>query len=281
MSRTVTVALDGSPESAAAAGWAAREAVLHTAPLRLVHVRERPPSGADRDARMLTEAAAELARRHPGLDVAAEQVAGRPAQALSALARRSPVLVLGSRGRGRTAGYLLGSVAAAVVARAEQPVVLVRAGADPAAEHLPDAPGRPAGTGPYRDVVLGLNQPERPCEALLAYAFDAAERRAATLRVVHGSAPDPAGAADDLAAGADATCAAALRPWREKYPDVPVVEETVVGSPGPHLADASRDACLVVVGRRTRHPAVGPQIGPVLDTLLRHAEAPVAVVPHE
>ncbi|MFI2435870.1 universal stress protein [Streptomyces sp. NPDC018693] len=294
MSRTVTVALDGSPESIAAAGWGAREALLHAVPLRLVHVGEQPPHhyvpfagetvpppGADRTARLLTEVAATLARRHPGLDIAAEHVSGRPAQALSALARRTPVLVLGSRGLGRAAGYLLGSVAAAVVARAEHPVVLVRADADAAGEHLPDAEGRAAGTGPYRDVVLGLQLRERPSEALLAYAFDAASRRGAALRVVHGSAPDPAGAADELAAGGDGSCAAALRPWREKYPDVEVVEETVIGSAGPHLADASQEASLVVVGRRTRHAAVGPHIGPVLDTLLRHADAPVAVVPHD
>lgn len=43
MSRTVTVGLDGSPESLAAADWAAREALLRAAPLRLVHAGEQQP----------------------------------------------------------------------------------------------------------------------------------------------------------------------------------------------------------------------------------------------
>nr|WP_306187430.1 universal stress protein [Streptomyces sp. MK5] len=40
MPRTVTVGLDGSPESRAAAEWAAREAQLLRLPVKLVHVRE-------------------------------------------------------------------------------------------------------------------------------------------------------------------------------------------------------------------------------------------------
>ncbi|MCZ9344002.1 universal stress protein, partial [Streptomyces sp. TRM76130] len=38
MPRTIMVGLDGSAESRAAARWAAREAVLREAPVRLVHV---------------------------------------------------------------------------------------------------------------------------------------------------------------------------------------------------------------------------------------------------
>ncbi|MFD5256340.1 universal stress protein [Streptomyces bobili] len=66
MSRTVTVGVDGSPESLAAADWAAREAVLHGAELRVVHAGEQQPHayvpfageavappGADRSASML------------------------------------------------------------------------------------------------------------------------------------------------------------------------------------------------------------------------------------
>ncbi|KES04316.1 hypothetical protein BU52_26260 [Streptomyces toyocaensis] len=43
MSRTVTVGFDGSPESRAAAEWAAREAGLRGSRLLLVHVREPVP----------------------------------------------------------------------------------------------------------------------------------------------------------------------------------------------------------------------------------------------
>lgn len=40
-------------------------------------------------------------------------------------------------------------------------------------------------SGPYRDVVLGVDIRE-DCDAVIAFAFDAAARRAAGLRVVHG-----------------------------------------------------------------------------------------------
>ncbi|MGW1289840.1 universal stress protein, partial [Streptomyces sp. NPDC002586] len=48
MPRAITVGLDGSPESRAAAEWAAREAELRGLPVKLVHVwdpapRSRPP----------------------------------------------------------------------------------------------------------------------------------------------------------------------------------------------------------------------------------------------
>lgn len=44
--------------------------------------------------------------------------------------------------------------------------------------------------------------------------------------------------------------------------------------------DASKDASLLVVGRRVRRAAIGTRIGPVTHAVLRHAAVPVAVVPH-
>ncbi|MFD1659265.1 universal stress protein [Streptomyces caeni] len=274
MTPTVTVGLDGSPESLAAVDWAAREALRRSATLRLVHAGDQqpygyvpfageavPPPDADRSASMLREVRASVTSRHPGLRVIADRVAGQPAAALLAAAGEAELLVLGSRGPGRAAGALLGSVALAVVARAERPVVLVRAGTDAADEHL-SAPVGPATAGPYRDVVLGLDQHD-PDDAVLRFAFDAASLRDAALRVVHGLKP-----------------ADGLRPWREKFPDVETTEQVVIGTPGSHLADVSHDASLVVVGRKSRPSPVGPHIGPVTHAVLHHAAAPVAVVPH-
>ncbi|WP_149550175.1 universal stress protein [Streptomyces marokkonensis] len=273
-SPTVTVGLDGSRESLAAAGWAAGEAALRGAALRLVHVGEQRPSsfvpfagnavappGDDRSARMLREVRDRLAHRHPGLRIGADRLDGRTVAGLVAAAEESGLLVLGSRGLGLAAGFLFTSVASAVVARAGQPVILVSAAAD----------GRPAvecgaGSARRRDVVLGLHVPH---DAVLGFAFDAASRRSARLRVIHdGDTPPP-----DLVG--------VLRPWREKYPDVEVTDECVIGRPGTHLTDASRDASLVVVGRRTRHAALGLHIGPVTQAVLQYAVAPVAVIPHD
>ncbi|MEU1571219.1 universal stress protein [Streptomyces collinus] len=298
MSRTVVVGLDGSPESLAAADWAAREAVLRAAALRVVHAGEQqphayvpfageavPPPDADLSARLLREVTATLAYRHPGLEISAHQVDGQPARALSAAAAEAELLVLGSRGLGRAAGYLLGSVASAVVARSESPVVLVRADASAIAENLPGAAGT-AGTVPHGDVVVGLDLHD-PHDGVIGFAFETASRHTAALRVVHGWSPalsaDPHN--ERVESGpvtqAQQRLIDTLRPWREKYPDVEVTEEAVVGQAGSHLADASRHTSLVVVGRKNRRASLGPHIGPVTHAVLHHAVAPVAVVPHD
>ncbi|WP_327714350.1 universal stress protein [Streptomyces sp. NBC_00490] len=293
MSRNVTVGLDGSPESIAAADWAAHEASLMAVPLRLVHAGDQPPHsyvpfaeeavptpGADRGAHLLREVQVSLARRHPGLRVTSERLAGRPAVALVTAAREADLLVLGSRGLGRTAGYLLGSVASAVLARATRPVVLVRAGTGAADERRPDTRGTASGGGAGRDVVLGLELHDLPADALLEFAFESAARRSAALRIAHGWKPEPHAAAHrDRAARTEETVTEALRPWQEKFPGVKVTEGTVIGSAGPHLVDSSHEASLVVVGRKNRPALVGPHIGPVTHQVLQGSAAPVAVVP--
>jgi nucleotide-binding universal stress UspA family protein len=302
---TITVGLDGSPQSLAAADWAARDAQQREASLSLVHAWEPQPRAcgplggafapaavdAQREwaGHMLREAELRLAESHPGLPITTLQVAGAPAAALLAAAEDADLLVLGSRGLGGVAGFLVGSVALAAVARSERPVVLVRAGQDAADEHLPDATGSASTATPYRDVVLGLDL-ENPGEAVVGFAFEAAQRRAADLRVVHGWTPPPShgyGAAFD--AGTDTELSEqvrrrlseVLRPWKDKFPGVRVREQAVVGSAGRHLVHASRDAALVVVGRRDRRAHVAGHIGPVTHAALGHAAAPVAVVPHE
>ncbi|QUC59977.1 universal stress protein [Streptomyces sp. A2-16] len=293
MSRTVTVGLDGSPESLAAAEWAADEARSRAVPVRLVHAGDQPPydyvpfageavgpPDVDRGAHMLREVAAVLAHRRPGLRITWARLAGRPVAALTDAAREADVLVLGSRGLGRAAGHLLGSVASAVVARADQPVVLVRAGAGPDQARLGTAPQ----SGSHHDVVLGLDLREHPAEALLEFAFDTAARHRVGLTVLHGWKPataQDAGTQEEPPDDRGEALTDALRPWREKFPGVDVAEEAVVGTAGSHLVDASRDAGLVVVGRRRRPAPLGPHIGPVTHHVLRHAVSPVAVVSHD
>ncbi|MER6489987.1 universal stress protein [Streptomyces griseorubiginosus] len=293
MCRTVTVGLDGSPESLAAAEWAADEAWSRAIPLRLVHAGDQPlhdyvpfaghpveTPGMDRADQMLREVAAVLAHRRPGLRLRWDRLDGSPAAALTGAAREADPLVLGSRGLGRTTGYLLGSVASAVLARAERPVVLVRAAAD----RRPDGAGIAWQHGAERDVVLGLDLRDGQTETVLDFAFDTAARHRAALKVVHGwnpSALQDAGTDDEQPGRRAEILAEALRPWRDKYPQVEVAEEAVVGTAGSHLVDASRDAGLLVVGRRRRSAQLGPHIGPVTHHVLREAVPPVAVVPHD
>ena len=297
MSRTITVGIDGSAESRAAAEWAAREALLRGLPVKLVQVwqpvpepmAEAPLLGADTHQhwteRILREAADALRSLHPGLEVSTEQLTGQPAELLTAAAGEAELLVLGSRGLSGLGGFLVGSVGQSVVAHSERPVILVRCGEQEAAEHDTGAVGDPAGP-----VVLGLDV-RAPDAAPIEFAFEAAERGSVPLRVVHawnppsyyysyGMAMDPevtTTVAHSHAAALDET----LRPWRQKHPGVEVVTESRWISPSLLLIEASQDASLVVVGRRVRRSPVGAHIGTVAHAVLHHATAPLAVVAHD
>ncbi|XUL91709.1 universal stress protein [Streptomyces galilaeus] len=301
MVRTVVTGLDGSPESRAAAEWAAREAELRGLPLKVVHVWEPAPDplaqapllGAETQQhwsrRIPREAGEGLRLRHPGLDVTEDQVTGTPADALLDAAKGAELLVLGSRGLSGVGGFLVGSVGLSVVARAELPVVLVRAGEQAADEHVKGSAGRPSTETPYRPVVLGLDA-DTPADAVIEFAFAEAARRGTALRVVYGWNLPPyyayglamdAGLNDELSREETTALTEALRPWREKHPDIQVALEPRVGSAADHLVDASREASLVVIGRRIRSRALGAHIGPVAHGVLHHAVAPVAVVAHD
>ncbi|MFE1827203.1 universal stress protein [Streptomyces yangpuensis] len=291
MTVQVTVGLDGSSESFAAAVWAAREAVRREAPLHLVHVEEWPVApaipypiaayDAERSTGLLRDTAEKLRKDHRGLEVTIEEVRGRAGSLLSAAADESDLMVLGSRGLGGIVGFLAGSVSLAVVRRSHRPVVLVRADrAD--APAVGEVPGPAVG-----EIVVGadLRHPNTP---VLAFAFLEAARRGVRVRVVHGwTLPGPSvyamvadpGIGETVGGHVASALAELVRPLRRSYPDVQVVEEAVIGAAAVQLVEASEGAELVVVGRR-RHPApTGPHIGHVAHAVIHHCAAPVAVVP--
>ncbi|MGK3938295.1 universal stress protein [Streptomyces caeruleatus] len=300
MVRTVVAGLDGSSESRAAVEWAAREAKLRGLPLKVVHVWEPVPDpmaqapllGAETQQhwseRIPREAVEGLRLRHPGVEITMQQLSGGSADALVKAAEDAELLALGTRGLSGVGGFMIGSVGLAVVAHAGRPVVLVRAGEQAADEHRTDPAGIPSAAAPYRPVVLGLD-PAGPDDSLIEFAFDAAARRSTALRVVHGwnlppyytygLSVDPE-YHDEIVRQQSAALSAALRPWRQKHPDVEVVEDSRPGSGANHVVDASREASLVVVGRRVRRGALGAHIGPVTHAVLHHAVAPVAVISH-
>ncbi|MEV5953113.1 universal stress protein [Streptomyces sp. NPDC051987] len=300
MPRTVTVGLDGSAESRAAAEWAAREARLRCLPLKLVHVVEPDPVPVAQaplvgpetrqhwTPRPPDESAEGLRLRHPGLEVLTERLTGAVPAALCEAARGADLLVLGSRGFGAVGGFVVGSVSLAVVARAERPVALVRGGEQAADEHRTDPAGVPSAATPFRPVVLGLDV-DHPDDTLLEFAFDAAARREAPLRVVSAwpettaasfRFPGDAELRDDLERGHRTALAEALRPWRQKFPGVDVIEASRCGSAAQALVAAARDASLAVVGRRVRTGTLGAHIGHVTHAALHHIGAPVVVVAH-
>ncbi|MET7481683.1 universal stress protein [Streptomyces sp. NPDC005538] len=295
----VIVGVDGSEESLAAAEWAAREAVRRDRPLRLVHAWNwHPREGAGEQAtaaqRYLARRsvrAAETRIRRTGLDVPLddEQVEGPATAALLKSAAQADLLVLGSRGLSGFTGFLVGSVALGVVARAERPVVLVRAGEEAADEHLPDVRGGASLLTGYREVVLGIDL-ANPCDEVIEFAFAEALRRGARLKVVHawqrpsriGLGPGEIGLLNDPERAEEwlGFLTAVLEVWRDKYPGVEVLETVTEGRPESVLVRAASGASLLVVGRHMTERPAGPRTGPVTHAAIHHVGCPVAVVPH-
>ncbi|MFE1441106.1 universal stress protein [Streptomyces sp. NPDC058739] len=286
MQRVVTVGLDGSPESLAAARWAADEAETRKLTLRLLHAwpllapePTRVPSEVDQNywaKRLVHTAKAELQARHPGLSVVGSLIADDAQNALLKAASESELLVLGSRGLEPVESYFLGDVSLPVVARAERPVVLVRA------ETRDPSPASAV------RVVVALKL-HGSCDDLLDFAFHTAAARGLPLLAVHGRsvplhARVPWGVdhhvTEEMTQEAHKELSKALRPWREKYPRVEVTDSVRLASPAKVVVQAAEGAALLVVGRRAHRPGVTSHLGSVAQAAVHHGRCPVAVVPH-
>jgi nucleotide-binding universal stress UspA family protein len=283
--KPIVAATDGSEESLRAVDWAAREAVLRGAPLRVVSAaapvrrtvgghemsRGEDPVAAtagryrDQALATATERAAQMA---PGLLVDADTLDGLPGEAVTEAGSGALMLVVGSRGGGGFAALVLGSVSRYVATHAACPVVVVR-------EAASSARGQ---------VGIGVGDLEN--SASLTFAFEEAALRQAGLIAVrswHFPDADISRAGSAFAEAEDSAVEAEtarrleqlLDDWRAKYPDVPVSQEVVHGHPGRALADLSARADLVVLGRRSEHH--GP--GSVIHAVLNHAHGTVVAVP--
>jgi nucleotide-binding universal stress UspA family protein len=283
--KPIVAGTDGSEESLRAVDWAAREAALRGAPLRIVAAAALLPrmmsrAGAtdyssvadlivrERDS-ALPAAAERAAKAAPGVLINTDQLSGAPAEAIVASGSGALMLVVGSRGTGAFTALLLGSVSRYAASHAPCPVVVVR----------DEAPS------PHRLVGVGIGDPDH-CGDALAFAFEEASLRQASLMAVHAwhtpqteisRAGQMFTAPEQRAAAADAGkhLAVLLEEWRGKYPDVPVSQEVVHGHPGRALAGLSARADLVVIGRHSDRQ--GP--GSVRHAVLNHAHGPVAIVP--
>ncbi len=139
----VVVGVDGSAESVAALGWAARYATATGARVRALLAWHYPgavggpPTGItpepvrDQTEEQMHQALDEaIAKAYTGQDAASVEkstVYGHPAQALIEASREADLLVVGSHGHGAFTGMLVGSVSIHCVTNAHCPVVVVRA----------------------------------------------------------------------------------------------------------------------------------------------------------
>ncbi|MCG0286001.1 universal stress protein [Streptomyces sp. PSAA01] len=272
MRAPIAVGVDGFAESPPAAHWAAREALLRDLRLRLIHAWNPPSPEAPAlphegalnywAQRFVTDLVGELRDAHPGLRVSAELVPCETVPALLDAARDAEMLVLGSRGRGTPGGFLLGSTGRHVLAHGERPVIMV---------HADDRPLT-------ADVTVGVRL-RGASEETLRFAFDAAARRGGALRAVHAGAGTGTGAPEAEEAAAADALDAALRPWREKYPGVPVAEALTSERPALGVMHTAPGSGLLVLGREETEPDPVPQLGSVIHAAVHHAPCPVAVVP--
>lgn len=287
--RTVVAATDGSCESIQAVEWAAREAKLHDAPLRIVSAAEMlprmtmPPHAislqtvadalrANRD-HALTAAAKAAAVIAPGLLIDTDPLDGTPAQAVTHSGTGALMLVTGSKGAGAFSAMILGSVSRYAALHACCPVVVVRE------ENM----------ATHRQVIVGIRHPD-DCDDALGFAFEEAALRDAGLLAVHAwqspypaYPPFPGGAQASHGHNAAEAHAATelerlLNRWQEKYPDVATRHDVVHGHPGRVLAGLSARADLVVLGRHPHGRAV-PGPSRILQAVLSHAHGPVVTVP--
>ena len=283
--KPIVAGTDGSEESLRAVDWAAREAALRGAPLRIVAaaaVLPRMISRAgpgqydtvtdvldkERDS-ALTVAAGRAAKAAHGVLIDTDPLTGPPAQAVVESGSGALMLAVGSRGIGAFAALLLGSVSRYAASHALCPVVVVR-------DEAPE---------PHGLVGVGVGDLDN-CGDSLTFAFEEASLHHASVLALHAwhtpqtdisragqmsAAPERRAVAADAAKHLDAL----LEEWRAKYPDVPASQEIVHGHPARALIGLSARADLVVIGRHSGHQ--GP--GSVRHAVLNHAHGPVATVP--
>jgi nucleotide-binding universal stress UspA family protein len=280
MTEPIIVGVDGSTSSLQAVTWAAQEATLRGAPLRIVHAALRwaydvplvpqpahwGPAAEAACQELLRQAAEQAHTDAPAVKVTTEIVDGGAAEAIAATAETAQLIVVGSRGLGGFAGLLLGSVSCDLAARSPCPVVIVNQ------------------LRPGHDAEIAVGVTGRTDQGpVLEFAFEEAALRQRPLRAVHAWTHPAVRAPDDMqplvydveSVGHEEArlLAESLGGWREKFPDVTLIEHVVHEHPAKALIDASKTAELVVVGA----PGRAMFLDPAVHTLLHHAQAPVAV----
>lgn len=134
-------------------------------------------------------------------------------------------------------------------------------------------------------IVVGIDGSKESIAAL-HWAVEEAARRDASVEVIHAwhfiYVGDPMGAAimasaKDLEGAAEQVVAEALAAVASE--GVKVTGRTVEGAPARILIDASKDAELLVVGRRGRGGFLGLLLGSVAQQLAHHASCPLVLVP--
>ncbi|MFI5696413.1 universal stress protein [Kribbella sp. NPDC051586] len=276
MKKYVLVGVGDTPESHIALRWAVEAAKAAEAPVRVVRAYldevsrwpaigmdgyVAPPVALDKYQGELDDAV-RYARDRLGYDGGSGWLADSdPTSALLIEADNAEMVVVGTRSRNKMSAAVLGSVATSVASKAPCPVVVVRG---------------ELRAGP---VVVGTDGSPDSEEAV-AFAFEAAARSGAELEVVHCWHPqaDHHEAIESTHQLLTDWLAESIEPYRDKCPSVKVRASIREGRASTQLIALSDTASLVVVGSRGRGGVAGLLLGSVSQSLLHHADSPVAIV---
>ena len=139
-------------------------------------------------------------------------------------------------------------------------------------------------------IVVGVDHSDG-AKAALAFAYDEARLRNATLSAVHvwqfgyigytgfeGAMPAVGGDIHEFRAAAAAALDATVREALPHSGDVKIEQRVVEGTPGAVLVNESRDADLLVVGSRGHGGFAQLLLGSVSQQCAHHAACPVVIV---
>lgn len=266
--KPVIVGYDGSEHTWPALRWAAQEAVGTQRDLRVVLAWGLPTMGfgavsatanLDRDKAdaVLANAVYLLGAQVSGLNVEGELVQDKPAQALVDQSAGAALVVVGHRGKGRIGRLVMGSVASAVVAHAQAPVVVVRGDGDGQVRH----------EGP---IVVGVDG-SPGSEDAVRFAVESAPLHGYQVVAVHAGQPN--GSSDGLRA-----LSPALAAGLEQYPAVQVREVVEPGNAAQLIVSQAKDAALVVIGNRGHGGLSGMLLGSVSRAVVDQSECSVVVM---
>ncbi|MFJ3306694.1 universal stress protein [Streptomyces sp. NPDC086549] len=282
--RPIVVGVEPEPAKRMVLAWAADEAARRRVPLRLVHAegvptrgyrrREPPPSWEEWNKtlheageRTLKAAVTFVEARQPQIEVDWLLAEGDPAWILREQSRDATAVVLGSRHLSRAKEVFGGaSVALPVVAHAHCPVVVV-----PEPEHITQQPAY---------FVVGVDGSARS-GAALDLAFEEAALHGAALRALYAWQPGPLGIFDEHTEQQECrrVLSEAVAGRTERYPEVELHHELVIGHPVQVLTEQSSHALGLVVGTRGHGGFTGMVLGSVSQGVLHYAHCPVIVVP--
>lgn len=280
----IVVAVDGSPASTVAAGWAAREAAMRNIPLTVAHAVSTPTAtfppvpypeslvtGLEDEGKKAIMHAMKVAEdampAERAVPIGRKLVYAAPTPALLKMSDTAEMIVVGSSGRGPLARGLLGSVSSAVVRHANCPVAVVRDG------ELPDP----------RDGYVLLGTDGSPASELATeIAFDEASRRGVDLVAIHAWSDAAVVEVFDIdwpavEGEAQRSLAESLAGWQERYPDVCVHRVVARDRAARHLIDKADGAQLVVVGSHGRGGLSRMLLGSVSNAVLHAVRVPIIV----